>query len=132
MAHDCIHVMASISQKSCVFKWIFKKMILKNFYDVIFLEKIFKSRFLKNSKLKIFFFFINILVLMYIYWLYRWNSGKLFLTFSPVQERYHFHTSNRTAATTNGPISLAGAAGLGKYGYGYGFTVMECISGTVL
>ena len=35
-------------------------------------------------------------------------------------------------ATTNGPISLAGAAGLGKYGYGNGFTVMERISGTVL
>ena len=28
-----------------------------------------------------------------------------------------YHTTNRTA-TTNGPISLAGAAGLGKYGYG--------------
>ena len=33
---------------------------------------------------------------------------------------------------TNGPISLAGAAGLGKYGYGYGFMVMERILGTVL
>ena len=42
-----------------------------------------------------------------------------------------YHTTNRTA-TTNGPISLAGAAGLGKYGYGNGFTVMERISGTVL
>ena len=42
-----------------------------------------------------------------------------------------YHTTNRTA-TTNGPISLACAAGLGKYGYGNGFTVMECISGTVL
>ena len=41
------------------------------------------------------------------------------------------HTTNRTA-TTNGPISLAGAAGLGKYGYGNEFTVMERISGTVL
>ena len=35
-----------------------------------------------------------------------------------------YHTTNRTA-TTNGPISLACAAGLGKYGYGNGFTVME-------
>ena len=42
-----------------------------------------------------------------------------------------YHTTNRTA-TTNGPISLAGAAGLGKYGYGNGFAVMERISGTVL
>ena len=42
-----------------------------------------------------------------------------------------YHTTNRTA-TTNGPISLACAAGLGKYGYGNGFTVMERISGTVL
>ena len=42
-----------------------------------------------------------------------------------------YHTTNRTA-TTNGPISLAGAAGLGKYGYGNEFTVMERISGTVL
>ena len=42
-----------------------------------------------------------------------------------------YHTTNRTA-TTNGPISLAHAAGLGKYGYGNGFTVMERISGTVL
>ena len=42
-----------------------------------------------------------------------------------------YHTTNRTA-TTNGPrpISLACAAGLGKYGYGNGFT--ERISGTVL
>ena len=43
----------------------------------------------------------------------------------------HYHITNRTA-TTNGPISLACAAGLGKYGYGNGFTVMERISGTVL
>ena len=35
-----------------------------------------------------------------------------------------YHTTNRTA-TTNSPISLACAAGLGKYGYGNGFTVME-------
>ena len=42
-----------------------------------------------------------------------------------------YHNPNRTA-TTNGPISLAHAAGLGKYGYGNGFTVMERISGTVL
>ena len=42
-----------------------------------------------------------------------------------------YHTTNRTA-TTNGPVSLAGAAGLGKYGYGNGFTVIERISGTVL
>ena len=42
-----------------------------------------------------------------------------------------YHTTNRTA-TTNGPISLACAAGLGKYGYGNGFTVMERISGTIL
>ena len=42
-----------------------------------------------------------------------------------------YHTTNRTA-TTNGPISLAGAAGLGKYGYGNGIAVMERISGTVL
>ena len=41
------------------------------------------------------------------------------------------HTTNRTAGT-NGPISLAGAASLGKYGYGNGIAVMECISGTVL
>ena len=44
---------------------------------------------------------------------------------------YRYHTTNRTA-TTNGPISLACAAGLGKYGYGNGFTVMERTSGTVL
>ena len=36
----------------------------------------------------------------------------------------HYHNTNRTA-TTNGPISLACAAGLGKYGYGNGFKVME-------
>ena len=42
-----------------------------------------------------------------------------------------YHTTNRTA-TTNGPISLAQAAGLGKYGYGNGFTVMERISRTIL
>ena len=42
-----------------------------------------------------------------------------------------YHTTNRTA-TTNGPISLAQAAGLGQYGYGNGFAVMERISGTVL
>ena len=42
-----------------------------------------------------------------------------------------YHTTNRTA-TTNGPISLAHAAGLGKYGYGNGIAVMERISGTVL
>ena len=42
-----------------------------------------------------------------------------------------YHTTNRTA-TTNGPISLAGAASLGKYGYGNGIAVMERISGTVL
>ena len=35
-------------------------------------------------------------------------------------------------ATTNGPISLVQAAGLGKYGYGNGIAVMEHISGTVL
>ena len=38
---------------------------------------------------------------------------------------------NRTA-TTNGPISLVYAAGLGKYGYGNGIAVTERISGTVL
>ena len=42
-----------------------------------------------------------------------------------------YHTTNRTA-TTNGPISLAQAAGLRKYGYGNGIAVMERISGTVL
>ena len=42
-----------------------------------------------------------------------------------------YHTTNRTA-TTDGPISLARAAGLGKYVYGNVFTVMERISGTVL
>ena len=42
-----------------------------------------------------------------------------------------YHTTNRTV-TTKGPISLARAAGLGKYGYDNGFTVMERISGTVL
>ena len=42
-----------------------------------------------------------------------------------------YHTTNRTA-TTNGPISLAGAASLGKGGYGNGIAVMERISGTVL
>ena len=35
-----------------------------------------------------------------------------------------YHTTNRTA-TTNGPISLAYAAGLGKYGYGNGIVVTE-------
>ena len=42
-----------------------------------------------------------------------------------------YHTTNRTA-TTNGPFSLVHAAGLGKYIYGNGFTVMERISGTLL
>ena len=42
-----------------------------------------------------------------------------------------YHTTNRTA-TTNGPISLAGAASLGKCGYGNGIAVMERISGTIL
>ena len=42
-----------------------------------------------------------------------------------------YHTTNRTA-TTNGPISLAYAAGLGMYGYGNGIVVTERISGTVL
>ena len=42
-----------------------------------------------------------------------------------------YHTTNRTA-TTNGPISLAYAAGLRKYGYGNGIAVTEVISGTVL
>ena len=42
-----------------------------------------------------------------------------------------YHTTNRTA-TTNGPISLAYTAGLGKYGYGNGIAVTERISGTVL
>ena len=42
-----------------------------------------------------------------------------------------YHTTNRTA-TTNGLISLAYAAGLGKYGYGNGIAVAERISGTVL
>ena len=41
-----------------------------------------------------------------------------------------YHTTNRTAGT-NGPISLAGAASLGKCGYGNGIAVMERISGTV-
>ena len=43
---------ANISHKSCVFKWIFKKIILKIFYDMIFLEKNFKLRFLKIVPLK--------------------------------------------------------------------------------
>ena len=38
---------------------------------------------------------------------------------------------NRTA-TCNGPFSLAHAAGLRKYVYGNGFTVMDSISGTTL
>ena len=42
-----------------------------------------------------------------------------------------YHNTNRTA-TTNGPISLAGVASLGKSGYGNGIAVMERISGTVL
>ena len=42
-----------------------------------------------------------------------------------------YHTTDRTA-TTNGPISLAYVAGLGKYGYGNGIVVTERISGTVL
>ena len=42
-----------------------------------------------------------------------------------------YHTTNSTA-TTNGPISLAYAAGLGKYGYGNAIAVTEHISGTVL
>ena len=43
----------------------------------------------------------------------------------------HPNTTNRTA-TTKCPISLAGAASLGKCGYGNGIAVMERISGTVL
>ena len=42
-----------------------------------------------------------------------------------------YHTTNRTA-TTNGPISSAQAADLGKYGYGNGIAVTESISATVL
>ena len=41
------------------------------------------------------------------------------------------HTTNRTA-TCNRPVFLAGAAGLEKYVYGNGFTVIKRISGTVL
>ena len=36
-----------------------------------------------------------------------------------------YHTTNRTA-TTNGPISLAGTASLGKYGYGNGTYIRNC------
>ena len=36
------------------------------------------------------------------------------------------------SSVCNGPISLAGAASLGKCGYGNGIAVMERISGTVL
>ena len=43
------------------------------------------------------------------------------------RERY----DNRTASY-NGHFSLARAAGLRKYGYGNGFTVMDPISGTIL
>ena len=43
-----------------------------------------------------------------------------------------YHTTNTRTATTNGPISLAQAADLGKYGYGNRFAVMERISGTLL
>ena len=43
------------------------------------------------------------------------------------RERY----DNRTASY-NGHFSLARAAGLRKYGYGNGFTVMDPISGTTL
>ena len=42
-----------------------------------------------------------------------------------------YHTTNRTASS-NGQISQARAAGLRKYGYGNGFTVMDPISGTTL
>ena len=41
------------------------------------------------------------------------------------------HTTNRTAPC-NRPVFLEGAAGLEKYGYGNGFTVMESISRTLL
>ena len=78
---------ADISQKSCVFKWIFKKMILKIFYDVIFLEKIFKSRILKNSTSEIFFKKLKSLVFMCILWEYKPNFGHFFSTFSPAQDR---------------------------------------------
>ena len=77
----------NISQKSCVFKWIFKKMILKIFYDVIFLEKIFKSRILKNSRSEIFFKKLKSLVFMCILWEYKPNFGHFFSTFSPAQDR---------------------------------------------
>ena len=42
-----------------------------------------------------------------------------------------YHTTKRTA-TSNRPVFLAGAAGLEKYDYDNGFTVMERISGTVI
>ena len=42
-----------------------------------------------------------------------------------------YHTTNRTASS-NGPISQVRAAGLRKYVYEDGITVMERISGTLL
>ena len=62
-------------------------MILKNFYEVNFLDWDFKSWLLEILTSKIFFFFPNSFVLRYIYWLYRWISWQIFLTFSPAQER---------------------------------------------
>ena len=47
------------------------------------------------------------------------------------RERYDKRYDNRTAPC-NGHFSLAGAAGLRKYVYGNGFTIMERISGTFL
>ena len=36
-----------------------------------------------------------------------------------------YHTTNIRTATCNQPVFLAGAAGLEKYVYGNGFTVMD-------
>ena len=59
------------------------------------------------------------------------NSIVQFPNSNVTRERYDKLYDNRTAPC-NGHFWLAGAAGLRKYGYGNGFTVMERISGTVL
>ena len=61
---------ANISQKSCVFKWIFKKMILKIFYVVIFLKIALKSRLREYSRIKYFNFNWFWSIFMCIFWFY--------------------------------------------------------------
>ena len=61
----------------------------------------------------------------------RLNTKVQFPNSNVARKRYDKWYDNRTSRC-NGHLSLAGAAGLRKYVYGNGFTVMERISGTLL